>query len=104
MIAATWSLIALILARVHPLTWPILITAALAGAVRSAQPRDIRSASSAMASTPMGVIPLGLLALIARGYDTLLLPGLLVAVGLPIPAFITALAPLAYYLLRNRQT
>ena len=100
-VAGMYAVPALLLARVDLLTWPILVLAVAAGVLRWARPRNTAAAASGMVSTPMGVLPLGLLGLLVRGYDMLLLPGLSVALGLPSVGFLTAAVPFVLYLMRR---
>lgn len=100
-VASIWLLPALALARVEPIVWPILVAAAGAGMLRSAEARDTASAAAGMVSTPMGVIPMGLILLALRGFDLVLLPAVLLTLELPVLAFFSAAIPLAHLLTRR---
>ncbi len=100
-VGATWLALALALARVDMTIWPILVAAVAAGVVRSAEARDTSSAAAGMVSTPMGVIPLGLILLAIRGFDLILLPGILLTLGQPVLAFFAAVLPLTHLLTRE---
>lgn len=103
LVAAVWLAAALPLARVEFVVWPILVAAVGAGTLRSAEARDTASAAAGMVSTPMGVIPLGLLLLAIRGFDLILLPAVLLTLGLPLPALLAAVVPLTRLLTRRAQ-
>ena len=100
-VAAVWLAVALPLARVPLWVWPILVTAAAAGVLRSAEARDTASAAAGMVSTPMGVIPMGLILLTLRGIDMILLPGILITLGQPVLALVAAVLPLAHLVTRS---
>lgn len=101
LVSALWLALALPLARVEVEVWPILVAAVGAGALRSADARDTSSAAAGMVSTPMGVIPMGLILLALRGFDLVLLPAVLLTLGQPLFAFFAAALPLGYLLTRS---
>lgn len=100
-VSAVWLAIALPLARVEATVWPILVVAVGAGTLRAADARDTSSAAAGMVSTPMGVIPMGLILLAIRGFDQILLPAVLLTLGQPLLAMVAAMLPFGYLLTRS---
>lgn len=97
---ALWAAIALPLARVPFTHWPLLLVIVAAATLRAAGPRETASAGSGMIATPMGVFPVGLMMVLLRGIDILVLSGVLAAVGLPLPALVLSAAALVWMLTR----
>ncbi len=95
-----WLLPALALARVDLCQLPAMLIAIASGVLRASEVKDTSTAAAGMVSGPMGAIPVGLLLLAARGFDMLILPGLLLTAGSAWLALAAAGIVFAYLLLR----
>ncbi|WP_168582738.1 DUF6297 family protein [Gephyromycinifex aptenodytis] len=90
LVVSVWTALAFGLAGLDSQVWSVLTLACYAAILRCAKPSEMATAAASVAVTPMGAMPVGVVAALVRGPDIAAIPVALALLGEPTSGLLAA--------------